>query len=228
MVIRPLLGRRATIVQLAVVTVAIEMILFGFINIYADFLTQSYKYFSRFFVLRMADFSLAGLPGIFWISIMSCAVFIVTFHLILTKTKFGIGLRATVENSSLAAVLGVNVDNTRAISWFLTGSTCGVVGCLLPLWLQVYPTMGVTLIISVMAGSILGGLSSIYGAMIGGFIIGLTEMLGTSFLMQIFGTWVSSYKLLIPLGVMVVILMKTPDGISGLMERYRARKSKHG
>jgi branched-chain amino acid transport system permease protein len=79
-----------------------------------------------------------------------------------------------------------------------------------------------------MAGSILGGLTSIYGALIGGFVMGLTEVLVTSVLVEIAGSSIIAYKLLIPLAVMVIVLMKEPNGISGLIERLQASASRYG
>lgn len=74
-----------------------------------------------------------------------------------------------------------------------------------------------------MAASILGGLSSIYGAMLGGYLIGLTKVLGTESLMGVLGSWVSAYRLLIPLSVMSIVLLAAPRGIVGIVESLKER-----
>jgi len=72
---------------------------------------------------------------------------------------------------------------------------------------------------SVFSASVVGGMSSIYGAMVGGYVIGLTEVLGTSFLADRFGSWVLPYRSLIPLIAMFIILLRVPEGLAGLAER---------
>jgi len=78
---------------------------------------------------------------------------------------------------------------------------------------------GALILMSVFSASVVGGMSSIYGAMVGGYVIGLTEVLGTSFLADRFGSWVLPYRSLIPLIAMFIILLRVPEGLAGLAER---------
>ena len=59
--------------------------------------------------------------------------------LLFYKTKFGIALRASMENPALAEIMGVNVENTRLFSWFLSGSLAAVAGSLLPFRQEIVP-----------------------------------------------------------------------------------------
>ncbi|RLG80734.1 MAG: branched-chain amino acid ABC transporter permease, partial [Thermoprotei archaeon] len=222
-VIRTLISHGATIISLTIATLAIELMIYSCINIYADNLTRIYKYFSRYFVLREADFTLMGLPGIFTVSITLTIAAVISLHLLLTRTRFGIAMRATVEDPALATVLGVNTDLINAVSWFIAGGLCGLAGALFPLWFQMSPMIGITLIITVMAGSILGGLSSIYGSLLGGFVVGLTEILLTGYLAEMIGPQIIAYKLLIPLFIMIIVLLFFPSGLIGFIERLRTR-----
>jgi branched-chain amino acid transport system permease protein len=70
--------------------------------------------------------------------------------------------------------------------------------------------------VSIFAASIVGGLSSIYGAMAGGLVIGLAEILGTAELASILGSWVIPYRPAIPLAAMSVTLLFAPQGLTGL------------
>jgi branched-chain amino acid transport system permease protein len=81
------------------------------------------------------------------------------------------------------------------------------------------------LLTSVFAASILGGISSIYGAMIGAYIIGLTEIFGTYLLAQTFGAQLTAYRSLIPLTILCIVLLIFPRGITGLIEDIQARRA---
>jgi len=77
---------------------------------------------------------------------------------------------------------------------------------------------------SVFSASVVGGMSSIYGAMVGGYVIGLTEVLGTSFLSDQLGSWVLSYRPLIPLIAMFIILIRVPEGLAGIAGKIDTRR----
>lgn len=213
----------ATLISLTISTLAIEIIVLAIINIYADYVQSSLALVSRWFMFRYADFKFMGQPGVLTVSTILAGLLIIGFHLMLTKTRFGIQMRATVEDPALASVLGVNVELVSTVSWLLTGGLAGLAGSILPLWLQGSPLTGGRILISVFASSILGGISSIYGAMLGGYLIGLTEVLGTVALMGVLGSWVSAYRLLIPLTVMAMVLLKAPRGVVGIVEYMQAR-----
>ena len=97
-----------------------------------------------------------------------------------------------------------------------SGGVGALVGVLLPLWFPGNPDMGGKLIVSTFAASIVGGLSSIYAAVLGGFLIGLAEILGTSYIASWLGAWVIPYRPLIPLIAIVVTLLLTPRGLVGV------------
>ena len=76
---------------------------------------------------------------------------------------------------------------------------------------------------SIFAASISGGFTSIYGAIAGGILIGMSEILGTRFLAGEFGSWLIAYRPLIPLLFIVVTLLVTPRGLAGI-NWYRMRR----
>ena len=193
-VIQTLKKYGATVISLSIATIAIEVLILAFINIYADYLRGITGAYARFFLLRRYDFIIYGVPGVLIVSLLFAGSTIILLYYLLTRTKFGIAMRATVENADLASIMGVNTEFVSLVSWTLTGGLAGISGSLLPLWFQCIPETGSRLMTSVFASSVLGGMSSIYGSMVGGYIIGLTEILGTIVLMDWFGSWVSSYR----------------------------------
>lgn len=227
-VIQALKRRGAGLISLSIATIAAEMMIFASINIYADSMRNIAGRYARVFLFRNQDFELFGLPGVLLISTVLAITIIVLLHIMLTRTKFGIATRATVENDDLAGTLGINTERVSLVSWFLTGGFAGIAGSLLPLWFQSTPYTGTLILISVFSASVVGGMASIYGAMVGGFLIGLSEVLGTIFLMDHLGSWVAPYRPLIPLIAMFIILLRAPEGFVGFVERIdfiRLRRS---
>ena len=218
-VLKPLLDRGANYIILMIATIAYDMILISVINILADSLTYAYKIATRLFILKSYDFSIFGLPGIAVVAPLIAVVIVVVLYLFLNRTKFGIAMRAAIENPSLAGVVGINVNLTYAVSWFISGGLAGIAGSLMPLWLMCNPDLGMRLIVSIFAASIVGGLTNIYGAFIGGLLIGFAEVLGTGYLSIIVGSWVIPYRPIIPLVIMSLTLLFAPKGLTGIAWR---------
>jgi branched-chain amino acid transport system permease protein len=224
-VLRTLKRFGGTMISLTISTLAMQIMISALLNIYADYLYPIAGAYSRLFLFRHLDFEFMGLPGVLVVSTIFLLTLIILLHLMLTRTRFGISLRAVVEDPSLASILGVNVELACTISWMLTAGIAGIAGSLLPLWFQGHPYTGSMLLTSVFAASILGGISSIYGAMIGAYIIGLTEIFGTYLLAQTFGAQLTAYRSLIPLTILCIVLLIFPRGVTGLIEDIQARRA---
>src|SRR5207249_540634 len=87
------------------------------------------------------------------------------------------------------------------------------IGSFSVLWLQGGTTFGSGLIVEIFAASVLGGLASVYGAALGGLIIGATEILLTQAGIAVFGSWISIYQKGFPLLIMVITLLLFPRGL---------------
>ncbi|MEM3395691.1 MAG: branched-chain amino acid ABC transporter permease [Nitrososphaerota archaeon] len=223
-VLRPLLNRGANYVILMVATIAYDMILISIINIIADYLNRVYKILTRLFQLKGFDLEFIEQPMIFIVAPVMSILIISLLYFFLNKTKFGIAMRAAIENPSLAEVIGININLTYAFSWFISGGLAGIAGALLPLYMTCNPDIGVRLLISVFAASIVGGLTNIYGAFLGGLVIGLAETLGTGYLSIMIGPWIVPYRPVIPLGLMLLTLLFAPRGLTGIDWRKLLRR----
>ena len=129
-----------------------------------------------------------------------------------------------MENPDLAETMGINVEQTRAFSWVLSGALAAVAGGLLPFMQEIVPMTGSFIIISIFAASIVGGLNHITGAMIGGYVIGISESLITYYLSIIFGTGFLVYGKVVALVIMIITLLFIPSGIVGINWGKRVRK----
>ncbi|MEK0366936.1 MAG: branched-chain amino acid ABC transporter permease [Nitrosopumilus sp.] len=215
-ILKPLIRKGASQAIQMVATLAFDLIVIALLNIFADYIVKTYQITSREFTLRSYDVEFMGLPLIVFAAPITIAVLAITLHIVLKKTKFGIAMRAATENSDLSGIVGINVKLIFGVAWLLGGGIAGIAGALMSLWFQGDPSLGPQLIPSVFAASIVGGFFSIYGAIAGGLLVGLTEVLGTRFLAGEFGSWLISYRPLIPLVFIVVTLLLAPRGLAGI------------
>ncbi|MDJ0270195.1 MAG: branched-chain amino acid ABC transporter permease [Aigarchaeota archaeon] len=215
-VLRPLMRRGASTILLMVATIAFDMLLIAALNIFADYLSRTYKITSRYFSLKAADIRVEGIPMVFYVAPLIAVGLILTLYLLLTKTKFGVAMRAAIENPSLAGVVGINIDLVYTISWILAGGLAGIAGLLMSLWFIGNPDLGTLILVSIFSASIVGGLLNIYGAILGGFLVGFAEVIVTSRLASVLGVWVVPFRPVIPLLIMVIALLTIPGGLSSI------------
>ena len=216
-ILRTLARRGSSLVALMISTLAIDIAFVGIFGIYSDYLTSTYriidtKYFARF----GTDFDLFGNPGLLYAAPISLALVTAALYLLLTRTRFGIAMRASVENPSLARVVGINVEKTYVFAWFLAGGFAAMAGAYYTLWLPGGTAAGSNLIVEIFAASVLGGLDSIYGGAIGGFLIGVSEILLTQVGVGILGAWVLIFQKGVPLVLMAATLLIFPRGLAAI------------
>jgi branched-chain amino acid transport system permease protein len=212
-------------IVLTISTLAIQIFLTAFIQIYAYYLRERFSTYAMAFLLKESDFEIAGFPGIFVVSLTLTIGSVLALHYMLTRTRIGVAMRATAEDPELASVLGINTNQIQLFSWFLTGGLACLAGAMIPLWFQSTPQSGAMIISSIMAGSLLGGFNSIYGSVIGGAIVGMSEIMLTTWGQALIGVWVGEYRPLIPMIFLVSILLVEPEGLQGAWTRFAATQT---
>jgi branched-chain amino acid transport system permease protein len=181
-----------------------------------------FNYWSRYYMeapsrgynLRGWDFGYRGVPGIAIISTATCVLLIIGLHLFLTKSKLGLSLRATAENESLSAVIGVNTFRAHCASWFISGALSALAGSII----SIHSGMGVGgdgLIITVMSGAIFGGVQSVWGAVAGGLFVALAQDTLADLFFIIFGLPAMKWQQLLPLAFLALTLTLFPNGVFG-------------
>ena len=215
-ILKPLIRKGASQAVQMIATLAFDLIMIAILNIMADYIVKTFKVTSREFSLRSYDAEFMGLPLIVFVAPTVVIILAITLHVMLKKTKFGIAMRAATENPDLSGTVGINVKLVYGISWLFGGGLAGIAGALMSMWFQGDPNLGPQLIPSIFAASIAGGFLSIYGAIAGGLLVGLTEVLGTRFLAGELGSWLIAYRPLIPLVFIVVTLLLAPRGLAGI------------
>ena len=224
-ILRVLARRGSSLVALMISTLALDIAFTGIFGIYTDYLYNHYLLIdSKSFYQLGGDFLVYDLPGVSYIAPISLAVVTIAVFLLLSKTKFGVAMRASVENPNLARVVGINVEKVYVFAWFLAGAFAATSGVFYTLRLPGSVDAGSKLIVEIFSASVLGGLSSIYGAVLGGLIIGMSEILVTTAGTQIFGSWVLIYQKGVPLVIMIITLLFLPQGLVSVNWRNLPRK----
>ena len=217
--LKPLISREASVVTLMIATLAWDILLLGIIGAYSGYLSSVTKKSTTNYIFTPLDYSILGFQGRLVVSSLVILITILFLTFLLYRTKFGIALRASMENPALAEIMGINVEYTRLFSWFLSGALAGLAGGILPFKQQIFPVTGDVLIVSIFASSIVGGLSSLLGAVIGGYIVGLSESLVSYALSLYFGPAILSYSKVIPLSILIATLLIAPRGIVSIRWR---------
>jgi len=140
------------------------------------------------------------------------AVTIAVLHLVLTKTKVGMAIRAASYDMEMVSVLGINLDVLVAVLFFIAGGLGGMAGVFMGIKYMVYPSMG-WITNKAYIGAVIGGLGSLPGAIVGGLLLGLLEALVS--IASIGGTSLSTYRDVFSFGILVVLLVVRPTGLFG-------------
>jgi branched-chain amino acid transport system permease protein len=223
-ILRVLARRGSSLVALMISTLALDIAFIGIFGIYTDYLYNHYQFIdSKSFYQLGGDFLLDGTPGLAYVAPTALVGITTILFILLTQTRFGIAMRASVENPSLARVLGIDVEKTYVFAWFLAGGFAALAGSFYTLWLPGSVDSGSKLIVEIFSASVLGGLASIYGAVLGGVIIGASEILVTDAGTRLFGSWVLIYQKGIPLVIMVITLLFLPRGLVSIDWRNLSR-----
>lgn len=145
---------------------------------------------------------------ILWSNIVAIGVSFVAMlaiHVFLNKTKFGAGMRAAAMDPMAAESCGVSVIATRAVTWGLMSALGALGGCLTGPLFGISTRIGVATGAKGNTGAVLGGYGNMYGAIIGGIIIGLVE--------TAFGYIYSPYQMAFTNALFLVFLLLLPRGI---------------
>ncbi|MGD0784859.1 MAG: branched-chain amino acid ABC transporter permease [Sedimentisphaerales bacterium] len=130
----------------------------------------------------------------------------VALWLFIQKTKLGKAMRAVADDPMAASIVGINPENIILAAFAIGSALAGAAGILISLETNIEPTMGMNAILKGIIASIIGGIGSIPGAMLGGLFLGLAENLG---IWKISAGW----KDCIAFVILIVFLLLRPGGI---------------
>ncbi len=139
--------------------------------------------------------------------------------LLVNKTRLGMAMRATAENIDVARLMGININRT-IMATFATGSAlAGIAGLM---WGgkfgQIDPLLGFVPGLKSFVAAVIGGVGSIPGAILGGFVLGMAEVLFVGLLPPIY----SAFRDAFVFSTLILILLISPNGILGKKPEERA------
>lgn len=137
-------------------------------------------------------------------------------HLV-RRTRLGKAIRAVAQDLPTASLMGIDPDRIIARTFFIGGALGGVAGVLFGLlYSQINPFIGFVPGVKAFTAAVLGGIGNIYGAMLGGLVLGTVEMLGGTYLFFLTdGAIGNEYKDVVAFLILVLLLLFRPQGLLG-------------
>ncbi|MDC8760973.1 branched-chain amino acid ABC transporter permease, partial [Janthinobacterium fluminis] len=137
--------------------------------------------------------------------------------LLVEKTKMGRAMRATAENPRVAGLMGVDSNRVIVATFAIGAALAAVAGVM---WGANYSSiqfaMGFVPGLKAFSAAVLGGIGNIYGAMIGGIVLGIIESLGAGYIGDVTGGFLGShYQDIFAFVVLIIVLTIRPSGIMG-------------
>jgi branched-chain amino acid transport system permease protein len=143
------------------------------------------------------------------------AVIMVFLTFLIKFTRIGKAMRATAQDMHMAQLVGVDVNQVISVTFIIGSSLAAIGGVLICSYMgQINYYIGFVAGIKAFVAAVLGGIGSIPGAVLGSFILGWTESLGTGYIS-------SDYEDAFAFVILIVILLIKPDGILGRTQRQK-------
>lgn len=140
--------------------------------------------------------------------IVVAIISIILLNIFLNKTLTGATMQAVAQNQDGASLMGINIHGTSMLTFAIATALAGLAAALIAPVFLVHYEMGTPIVLRAMAILVVGGLGSVPGAIIGGYILGLTEALSVLVMP-------SAYQDLIAFGLLITILAFKPHGLFG-------------
>ncbi len=143
------------------------------------------------------------------LAFIGAAIVAVALKLVLERTPLGLSIRAVASNSEGAKLVGVDIGRVYALTFGIGAACVAVAGGLMTPFTSLTPTVGEQFTILAFVIVVLGGLGSVFGAMVGGLVIGLVQTVGAIYLP---GTG----SLVLVFAVFILVLFLKPEGLYGV------------
>jgi neutral amino acid transport system permease protein len=206
---RPLRVRNTGLVAMMVVSIGLSFAMRNLILIIFGGAPRAYPDFAG-----QVPIVILGIPMVpkQLITIGVSVVALAAVGLFLQRSRSGTAMRAVADDADLAESSGINVDRIILITWTLAGGLAALGGVFFGLNQAIQWDMGFKLLLLIFAAVVLGGLGTAYGAMVGGFIVGITVEMSTLI-------FPNELKTAVGLVLLIVILLVKPQGLLGRKER---------
>jgi len=202
-VIRILLQKKAVVIYVVLSTIALSIILQNFAMLVWG--SKAFYFPSVFGVSQIKIGSFSVIPESL-LGLGTAIICMVLLHIFMTKTRFGVSMRASAQDPLAAKTMGINVSKTTGVTWGVSAALAGVAGVLFAPMYAVSMTIGFSPGLKGFAGAVIGGYGNMYGAIVGSLSLGLMETFVAGYIS-------SSYKDFISFSILILVLIIKPTGI---------------
>lgn len=147
-----------------------------------------------------------------WLALVGLSLFV-------RRSATGIAMRAVAENPLAARLMGIRIDRAIATAFAIGGALAGLAGLM---WAgragQIDPLMGFLPGLKAFVAAVLGGVGSLTGAVLGGYLLGFAEVLFVGLLPPVYGAYRDAFVF----GLLIVVLLVLPNGLLGRSQEERA------
>jgi branched-chain amino acid transport system permease protein len=200
--------RNAPKISLLITAVGVSLFLEYFLSLNALF-TPNYIAFPRPFEVEAFDVLFCTVTNVQLIIFAITGISLGLLYFLIYKTKQGKAMRAVSFDQEIASLMGINVDATISLTFIVGAALAGVGGILYGIaYPQINVFMGIMPGIKSFIAAVLGGIGIIHGAVLGGFIIGISEVFVSAFLSSTFRDGVIFV-------ILFLVLLLKPMGIFG-------------
>src|SRR5450432_431469 len=203
LLIGPLIRRGSGAIQIVLATIGLSILLSN-----AAMMIWGSEGFSVPTVFGDTPLKLAGLhivpQNLMIIVIM--LLLMLALQLFMNKSRLGTALRAAAQDKIAAATLGINVPLAVGLTWAIATGLAGVAGLLIAPIYGVNAHMGLLVGLKGFAAAVVGGYGSIYGAVVGGFLVGIVETMTSGYID-------STMKDVVVFAVLLAVLFIRPNGL---------------
>lgn len=208
---RRLRNNNSSVIYYFISSITMGILMENSITIFASSNFYSYPTFFPASTLRYGALSVA-IPDLLTLLFSAAALLILLF--VLFRTRIGLAIRSTSFDTATARLMGMDPNTVIAATFFASGVLGGIAGVFLGINYTLYPQLG-QFIVKGFIASVIGGLGSISGALIGAVLLGVVEI----FLIGVVGAgWAPVFIFV----VMLVFLLLRPRGISGVIVQEKA------
>ena len=207
---RPL--RNSSRISLLITTIGVSLFLQ---NLFVKIFSSSAKPIPALFPHKSINLGGTHLSFATVITVVSTIILTYLLNLFVNKTKHGKAMLAVSEDYGAAELVGINVNQVMTMTFAIGSALAGVASVLyVSSYPQIQPFMGSMLGIKAFTAAVLGGIGSIPGAVVGGLILGIIEVMTRAYLS-------SAYADAIVFVLLIVVLLVQPNGLFGKLEKEK-------
>ncbi|MGI9862655.1 branched-chain amino acid ABC transporter permease [Moorella naiadis] len=201
---RRIRNNKSPVIYYFVSSITLGMLLENLMTIFFSTNFYSYPNFFPVDTIKLGRL-IIGVPDLIMFCISTLALIILAG--IIYRTKLGAALRSVSYDLDTSGLMGINVLRIIQLAFFLAGFLGGISGVFLGISYTLYPQLG-QMVVKGFIASVIGGLGSLEGAVIGAFLLGMVEI----FLIRLVGSGISPVFIFV---IMLLFLLVRPRGIAG-------------